>query len=217
MGTIKVKGQGELKFTPDVTRITVEVEDILNTYEEAFNSGTKNSNSIKQIMAGCSLDTELAKTSRFNVSKHTVHKKIDKNEWQWVTEGYKIQQTFIIDLALGCKQLTTLLDQIGKEIAGAEIEFGFTISDTKKAHLKVIETAVKDAQEKAEVMAKALGKKLGNVLNINYGIPHENYHDERVYECCPPEADSIGNAANIDITPDDLRGYSTVEVSWELV
>ena len=36
MGTVKVLGQGEVKFAPDVTRVTVEVDALHGTYQEAF-------------------------------------------------------------------------------------------------------------------------------------------------------------------------------------
>lgn len=216
MGTIKVMGQGDVKFAPDVTRVTVEVEQILPTYQEAFDAGVRNTNLIKSLLAECALDTELAKTSRFDVNKHTVHKRVEKDEWQWVIRGYKIRQIFSIDLQMGCPQLTSLLDQVGQKMAGVEIELGFAVSDTESARLKVIEAAVKDARRKAEVMATALGKRLGDVLNMNYGVPHESYYDGRVYEGVPAPC-GVGDAAPMDITPSDLNGYATVEVSWDLI
>lgn len=217
MGTIKVLGQGDVKFTPDVTRVTVEVDALHSTYQEAFDAGALNTNHIKDILAECGLDRELAKTSRFDVSKHHVNKKVDKGEWQWVVKGYKIKQTFVIELEMGCPQLTSLLDQIGREMAGVEIELGFAVSDTEAARLKVIAAAVKDAQRKAEVMTGALGKKLGEVSSINFGVPHDNYYDGRVYDNCIASPTSMCDAAPMDITPTDLDGCANVEVVWTLL
>ena len=216
MGTIKVMGQGEVKFTPDVTRVTVEVSYLHSTYNEAFDAGARNTNHIKDILAEHGLDRDLVKTSRFDVDKHTVHKKVERGEWQWVVKGYKNHQTFTIDLPMGCEKLTVILDQIGREMAGVEIELGFTVSDAESARLKVVEAAVKDAQRKAEVMAAALGKKLGDVLNVNYGVPNDNYYDGRVYEGVPAPC-GVGAAAPMDITPSDLNGCASVEVSWDLI
>lgn len=217
MGTIKVMGQGDMKFIPDVTRVTVEVDALHSTYQEAFDAGALNTNHIKDILAECGLDRELAKTSRFDVSKHHVNKKVDKGEWQWVVKGYKIKQTFVIELEMDCPQLTSLLDQIGREMAGVEIELGFAVSDTEAARLKVIAAAVKDAQRKAEVMAGALGKKLGEVSSINFGVPHDNYYDGRVYDNCIASPTSMCDAAPMDITPTDLDGCANVEVVWTLL
>ena len=122
MGTIKVMGQGEMKFAPDVTRVSVDIDALHTTYQEAFEAGAKNTNHIKDILAEHGLERDLAKTSRFDVNMHRVHKKVERGEWQWIVKGYKIRQTFLIELEMGCPQLTSLLDQIGREMAGVEIE-----------------------------------------------------------------------------------------------
>lgn len=80
MGTIKVLGQGDVKFTPDVTRVTVEIDALHSTYQEAFEAGAKNTNHIKDILAEHGFDRDLAKTSRFDVSMHRVHKKVERGE-----------------------------------------------------------------------------------------------------------------------------------------
>ena len=217
MGTIKVMGQGDMKFAPDVTRVSVDIDALHTTYQEAFEAGAKNTNHIKDILAEHGLDRDLAKTSRFDVNMHRVHKKVERGEWQWIVRGYKIRQTFLIELEMGCPQLTSLLDQIGREMAGVEIELGFAVSNTEDARLKVIEAAVKDAQKKAEVMATALGKKLGDVSSVRYGNLVEEYYNGRVYDQCLASPGSMCEAAPMDLTPADLSGCANVEVVWDLL
>ena len=217
MGTIKVMGQGEMKFAPDVTRVSVDIDALHTTYQEAFEAGAKNTNHIKDILAEHGLDRDLAKTSRFDVNMHRVHKKVERGEWQWIVRGYKIRQSFLIELEMGYPQLTSLLDQIGREMAGVEIELGFAVSNTEDARLKVIEDAVKDAQKKAEVMATALGKKLGDVSSVRYGNLVEEYYNGRVYDQCLASPGSMCEAAPMDLTPADLSGCANVEVVWNLL
>ena len=217
MGTIKVMGQGEMKFAPDVTRVSVDIDALHTTYQEAFEAGAKNTNHIKDILAEHGLDRDLAKTSRFDVNMHRVHKKVERGEWQWIVRGYKIRQTFLIELEIGCPQLTSLLDQIGREMAGVEIELGFAVSNTEDARLKVIEAAVKDAQKKAEVMAAALGKKLGDVSSVRYGNLVEEYYNGRVYDQCIASLGALCEESSMDLTPVDLNGNANVEVVWNLL
>ena len=219
MGIIKVLGQGNVKFAPDVTRVSVEIEARHKTHQAAFDAGVKNTNHIKDILAEHGLDRELAKTTRFDVSKHEVNKKIEKGQWEWVVIGYDIKQSFIIELEMGCPQLTSLLQQIGREINGAEIELGFSVKDAESAKLKVIEAAVKDAQRKAEVMAAAFGKKLGEVSSVTYGDSDDDYYYGRRYRrgCLSMPNALCDEDHAIDITPIDLDGYACVEVVWNLV
>ena len=217
MGTIKVLGQGEVKFAPDVTRVMVKIDALHSTYQEAFEAGARNTNHIKDILAEHGFDRDIAKTSRFDVSMHRVHKKVERGEWQWVVKGYDIKQTFTIELEMGCPKLTALLDQVGREIAGVEIELGFAVSDTDSARLKVIETAVKDAQRKAEVMVAALGKKLGDVSSVRYGNLDEDYYNGRVYDQCLASPGALCEESSMDLTPVDLNGNANVEVVWDLI
>ena len=116
MGTIKVLGQGEVKFSPDVTRVSVEIESRHKTHQAAFDAGVKNTNHIKDILAEHGLDRELAKSTRFDVSKHEVNKKVEKGQWEWVVIGYDIKQSFIIELDMGRSQLTAVISLVGREI-----------------------------------------------------------------------------------------------------
>ena len=219
MGTIKVLGQGEVKFSPDVTRVSVEIESRHKTHQAAFDAGVKNTNHIKDILAEHGLDRELAKSTRFDVSKHEVNKKVEKGQWEWVVIGYDIKQSFIIELEMGCPQLTALISQIGREISGVEVELGFAVKDAESAKLKVIEAAVKDAQRKAEVMAAALGKKLGDVSSVTYGDSDDDYYYGRRYRrgCLSKPNVLCEEDHSIDITPIDLNGNADVEVVWNLM
>ena len=219
MGTIKVLGQGEVKFSPDLTRVSVEIEARHKTHQAAFDAGVKNTNHIKDILAEHGLDRELAKSTRFDVSKHEVNKKIEKGQWEWVVIGYDIKQSFVIELEMGCPQLTALISQIGREISGVEVELGFAVKDVESAKLKVIEAAVKDAQRKAEVMAAALGKKLGDVSSVTYGDSDDDYYYGRRYRrgCLSKPNVLCEEDHSIDITPIDLDGNADVEVVWNLM
>ena len=80
----------------------------------------------------------------------------------------------------------------------------------------MLERAVKDATEKAKIMAEAAGCKLGSVLNIDYG-----FHEIHVYS----EARNIHSnseamacdSSSLDISPDDLGISDNVKVEWELI
>lgn len=219
MGTVKVLGQGEVKFAPDVTRVSVEIEARHTTHQAAFDAGIRNTNHIKDILAEYGLDRDLVKITRFDVNKHEVNKKVDKGQWEWVVIGYDIKQSFIIELEIGCPQLTALISQIGKEISGVEIELGFAVKDVESAKLKVIEAAVKDAQRKAEVMATALGKKLGEVTSVICVNSDDDYYYERIYRRGRLSKQSVlcNEDHSLDITPVDLDGNANVEVVWDLV
>lgn len=215
MGTIKVMGYGEVTITPDVTRVTVEVKDRHDTYQEAFAQGVSNTNVIKSILADNGIDGAKVKTSRFEVEKNRVSHKDKNGNWDWVVEGYNIRQTFTIELEMGSPVLTKILEAVGTDMRGAEVGLSFVVGDSVSARLKVVEAAVKDAHAKARVIATALGRSLGEVKSISYGAPTEEHY---VTESCEAMS-SPGVArldADVDITPRDMTGYSQVLVEWSI-
>ncbi len=72
-------------------------------------------------------------------------------------------------------ELTTLLTS-----SGATQVYGpnFTFEDTSNAEKDLFEAAMKDAEQKAEMLAKASGRKIGKVVNIVEG---GNYSNSPIY------------------------------------
>lgn len=78
MGTIKVLSLGDVEFTPDVTRVTMGINTLHSTYNDAFEADANNTSHIKDILAEHQLDREHTKPSRSDASMHRVHKKTDR-------------------------------------------------------------------------------------------------------------------------------------------
>ena len=93
------------------------------------------------------------------------------------------------------------LENIGKVIdaatkAGANQIYGLTFSSSqeKEAYKTALERAVEDARSKAEVLSKATGKTLGNIMRIENQSDYGGYYDARnqiAFEA------SVSNAAAI--------------------
>ena len=111
--------------------------------------------------------------------------------------------------------LNNIIKRIGKMLKQAEISIGYTIRDPRPSQLKMLERAVKDAKEKATIMAKACDCKLGLVKEINYSVQELHvYSQARMIHgadealCC--------NEESLDITPADLAVSDDVTVVWYL-
>ena len=111
--------------------------------------------------------------------------------------------------------LNSIVKLIGRELKQAEINIGYTVKDQRPAELKMLQRAVKDAKEKASIMAEACGCKLGPVKSMDYSEQEIHIFSQarqiRSSEeaiCCEPES--------LDITPDDLSVSDSVTVVWYL-
>ena len=213
---ITVTGRGSIHVVPDVTRVELTLASIHESYEEAYTQAKDNTDALVKIMNEVKLDPTLPKTIHLDIDKK-FENQYDKYH-NYTGEkfiGFRLDHKIKIDLGMDNVLLNSIVKSIGKKLKQAEIGISYTVKDPRPAQLKMLDRAVKDAKEKAEIMAKALGCTLGLVKDINYSV-HEvhiysearNIHGAEEAMCC--------NTESLDITPDDLSVSDDVTVVWYL-
>lgn len=215
-GTIKVTGSGSIHVLPDVTRLEVSVDSVFPTYDEAYTQAKENGKWVVQVLEYNNKSGKLAKTTHFDISDYTVNDYDDDGHYiGQVKEGFSLSQRFKIDLGMDTVLLNKVVRGIGKYVKGAQINIGYTVQDPRPYQLKMIERAVKDAREKADIMAKAAGCTLGEVVEINYGrsvvqvySQARNIHSSKEALACSSDS--------LDIAPEDLVMSDDVDVTWRL-
>ena len=213
---ITVTGKGTIHVVPDVTRVELTLQSIHDTYEEAYAQAKSNTERLSQIMKEVSLDVTLPKTIRLDIDKKTQNE-YDKfgNFKSKKFLGFELDHKVRIDLGMDNVLLNNIIKRIGKMLKQAEISIGYTVRDPRPSQLKMLERAVKDAKEKATIMAKACDCKLGLVKEINYSVQELHvYSQARMIHgadealCC--------NEESLNITPADLAVSDDVTVVWYL-
>ena len=94
-----------------------------------------------------------------------------------------------------------------------EVNISFIRKDSHDTKLQILESAVKDAREKAEVIATTLGHKLGGIVSVDYSKRSIDIEFHRDTELCDEHCYS---ASPIDYTPDDIEAGDTIETVWYL-
>ena len=209
-------GKGAIHVVPDVTRVELTLQSIHDTYEDAYAQAKSNTERLSQIMKEVALDVTLPKTIRLDIDKKTQNE-YDKfgNFKSKKFIGFELDHKVRIDLGMDNVLLNNIIKRIGKMLKQAEISIGYTVRDPRPSQLKMLERAVKDAKEKASIMAKACDCKLGLVKEINYSVQELHvYSQTRMIHgadealCC--------NEESLDITPEDLAVSDDVTVVWYL-
>ncbi len=213
--TIVVTGKGAAYVAPDVTRLTVSIRAIGRTYPQLYELAQLNLNELSNIVTKNGLDKKLPKTQRFEIEKKE-EPKYDKfgNFLYREFVGYELDQRIKIDLPMDNKLLSKIVQAVGTSLNDAEINIGYTVKDARPAELRMLEKAVKDATEKAKIMAKAAGCSLGLVKNIDYRAMDVEFYSQ-VRSMAPGES-KFADESSLDINPDDLAGVQEVTVTWYL-
>ena len=213
---ITVTGRGNIHIVPDVTRVEVTINSIFKNYDTAYQMAESNLKDIGEVMEKCNLSKQMPKTVRFSIDKH-YHDVYNNGHYTGEHEfdGYNLIQVVRINLGMDNALLTKVVRGLGDNLTDVEIEIGYTVKDPRPHQLKMIERAVKDAAEKAKIMATAAGCTLGLVKTIDY-----SEHEIHIYSqarCIESGAEAKGcSESSLDITPEDLVGGEDVTVTWYL-
>ncbi len=98
--------------------------------------------------------------------------------------------------------------------ADPEFSVYFFLKDRRAVEQALLESAVRDAKEKSQVLAKASGVMLGKILAIDYDWGEIEVRS-RVYSASSKMA--YDSAPMIDLEPEDISNSDTVTVIWEIL
>ena len=111
-----------------------------------------------------------------------------------------------------------VLYKLGHSPVRPEFRIEYTVAEPEKCKNELLKNAVTDAKAKADVLSKASGVGLGEIITIDYSWaeidfvsrPIENMMlEERCMRSCEPD-----EAYDIDINPDDIDVTDNVTVVW---
>lgn len=215
--TITVTGLGSIHVVPDVTRIELSLTSIHDNYEDAYVQAKMNSQMLRKIMNEVKLGAELPKTNKLNIEKST-HSEYDRNN-HYIGEkfiGFELNHEVKIDLGMDKKLINLIVRLIGRYLKQAEINIGYTVRDPRPSQLRMLERAVKDAKDKAQIMARACGCRLGVVKDIDYSFQEMHIYSQArsIHEA---DEAAFCTKDSLDITPDDLTVSDHVRVVWQLL
>jgi uncharacterized protein YggE len=159
---IQVQGRCEIKVTPDRGKIVFTAENQSRDQKEAVKKTTLQINQLKTESEKLKLENlELKNTnySVFPVREYEKEKVVDK--------GFRAQ--------LSLEVVTSEINKIGEAMAAASkagitnvgsLESFLSHEKSKEEYSKCLDIAADDARSKAEKLAKKLGFKIGNVVNL---------------------------------------------------
>lgn len=214
--TITVTGRGGIHAQPDVTVISLSLITLHDTYQDAYEQAKSDTDRLSAIMSELGLSKQLPKTTSLDIDKKT-SSQYDEND-NYIGDkflGFQLKHVVSIKIGIDNVLLNKIVKAVGAALKQAEINIGYMVKDARPLQLKIIERAVKDAKEKAEIMAAAVGCVLGDCISINYSV-QELHIFTQARSIHGPEEAVCCNEASLDITPEDLDVSDTVTVVWAL-
>ena len=116
------------------------------------------------------------------------------------------------------KQLAKVISAIADCGAQPELSIAFTVKNPARVSEELLINATENARAKAEILCKASGSTLGQLLNIDYNWGELNVFSRTSYdvEDCIQPLMAMSKCAAPEIGPVDIDVTDTVAFTWEI-
>ena len=213
--TITVKGVGSVKTRPDYVVIFISLKGEDMNYVTAVNKANDKIELLNRALAPVGFDADDLKT--LNFSARTVYKNVRKgNEYINEFAGYAVDYQLKLAFDFTPQRLSEALTAIANSGADAEFSISFTVKEPEKVAGKLLVFATENARQKAEILAKASGKSLGELISIDYNWAEIDVISRSNYAVAAAP-NMLREAAVPEFTPDYIESRDSVTFIWEIV
>lgn len=200
---LKVKGFGEVAVKPEEIAVCLTISQVDKNIQSAISGVELEKRTVIKDAISIGLKKENIIFSGYNV----------RQEYEYVQNlrkyrGFKVTEIVEIKFDFDTNLLGNLIQTISSHIAPVlSVHF---LADRKNYEDLLLEKAVKDAESKAKILAKASKTKLKGIKNIFYGV-----NDEATVSYRQTEG-ALRSASFNDMSVDDIEFSESVVVEWEI-
>ena len=218
MRTITVKGTGNVSARPDFIVLSLNIEAISETYDRAMTEASERIKKLQDAAVLVGYEKSDMKTTSFNVQTRYENVKDRQGNYKREFAGYACSYHLKLAFDFDSKQLAKVISVIADCGAQPELSIAFTVKNPSRVSEELLISATKNAKTKAEILCKASGYALGQLLNIDYNWGELNVFSRTSYdvEDCIQPLMAMSKCAAPEIEPDDIDVTDTVAFTWEI-
>lgn len=160
--TLSVEGQGQGTATPDMATVTIGVTTRADDAAKAQNDNAWVAAQIQNAVEGLGIAEKDIQTRNYSFYPNYSTEKNHQNE----ITGYTVNNSVVVvvrDIKLTGKVIDATLNHGANEISSLD----FSASDTRAVRKEALLNAVQDARDKADVIAKGLGKRIVGIQSVS--------------------------------------------------
>lgn len=224
MRTINIDGTATISKQPECMIVNVVVNS--NTQDSVETSNQIADNAINELKQYCQRRGIKAKDIKLLEYKNSpVYQNVEKEVWnvdktnktvarERVFVGYQTYARLTFKFNFNMKKVAVIFSELG-EIKNIAYHMEYALKNPEKEKHKVLEMAVKNARETADVLAAAAGSKVIAATTISYGT--SRLYATREYACAKHmSADLECSSAIDDLGVEDLTITETVSIVFEI-
>lgn len=214
--TITVKGIGTASAKPDLIIIMMNINSQDKEYVKAVSNANERIGFLQNAIQAAGFAKEDLKTLSFNVRTIYGNKQNSKGVWKSVFEGYECRYTLKLSMDMDSKRLAEVLTGISGSNADAEFHIEFTVKNPEEIGEAVLKSATENAARKAKVLCEASGKKLGELISIDYDWTDVHFASASVYSMKEMARGAAMDNGVPEFEPEDIKTSDSVKFVWEI-
>ena len=208
---ITVEGIGRVSRKPDQIELKLEIAAKDMEYDATISKASEQLENLRSAVQKAGFEADALKTSYFNMDAKYEDIKDRYGDRRKTFIGYECRQKLKLVFELDMKVLARVISAISDSAAEPELSVNFTVKDAKEFSNRLLDCAAKNAKEKAQVLCKAIGAELGDLISIKCGW------DERVFVSDTIYIRPVGEAYSCsDMVPEDVTADETVVCVWQI-
>lgn len=218
MRTITVRGVGNVSARPDYITISMTIESIRKDYDGAMRDASERISKLQDVAVRSGYAKEDLKTTSFNVDTRYESVKDRQGNYKREFVGYACVYRLKLSFDFDSKQLAKVISAIANSGANPELSIAFTVKHPAKVSEELLTSAAQNARAKAEILCKATGAELGQLISIDYNWGELNIISRTNYEMedCLMPLSAMNKCCAPEIEPDDIDASDTVAFTWEI-
>lgn len=212
---ITVKGTGNVKVKPDLIVITMSLESIHLDYNRTMKLAAEAVEGLlKAIQSLGFVKTDL-KTTNFNISTHYESYRDNDNNYKSKFDGYLCEQGLKLEFDFDTEMLSKVLTTISKANIEPRLNIQFSVKDKDAVSEELLFSATENAKRKAEILAKASGVILGDLISIEYNWGELHLYSQTRF-AMEDQLMKLSESSAPSIEPEDIDVSDTVSFVWEI-
>ena len=215
--TITIKGIGKLSLKPDQTVVSLMLKTVHADYDKAMDEAAKHLEQLRSAIAEIGFTKDDLKTTSFDVGTEYENERDKNGNYKQIFVGYRVTHGLKLEFDFDSQRLSKVLGAIAVCIAEPELNVQFTVKDKEAVDAALLQSACANAKAKAEILTKASGVTLGELVSIDYNWGELHLCSPTHYEMDPPcMARASAAPTDMDIEPDDIDVSDSITFVWEI-
>lgn len=214
--TITVKGVGSVSAKPDYIVLSLSVTARAQDYDRSMEDAAARIDMLAAAAQRAGFEKDALKTLSFRVNSFYESVQADDGSYRSVFAGYDCSYRLKLAFDFDSGRLSAVLSAIADSGAQPELSISFTVKEPAKVSEALLSSAAANARQKAEVLCRASGAELGELLTIDYQWNQLNVVSQTRYEAEDCVMPMMAKCRGPAIQPDDIDLHDAATFVWAL-